>query len=176
MLLYTAPEPVEGILRSEGRCSIFLAGSIEMGKAEEWQDRAIKELSSMPVAVFNPRRKDWDSSWEQRIDNPQFFEQVSWELSQLERCDIAFFYFQPGTMSPVTLMELGYVLGRDDYREVIVVCPEGFWRKGNVDIISTRIENGRIHGNGYTIVRQCASLDEGFETLVRVASSYCIGP
>ena len=36
-------------------------------------------------------------------------------------------------------MELGYVV-RDacSYQEVIVCCPEGFWRKGNVDIICER--------------------------------------
>lgn len=40
-------------------------------------------------------------------------------------------------------MELGYVLGMD-WRtgpKTIICCPEGFWRKGNVDIISLRNNN-----------------------------------
>jgi len=45
-------------------------------------------------------------------------------------------YFEPGTQSPITLMELGYVAGRCS--NVIVCCPEGFWRRGNVQIMCER--------------------------------------
>ncbi len=119
----------------EGRYSLFLAGSIEMGTAEHWRERVVSRLAHLPLLVFNPRRDDWDSSWEQRIDNPQFYEQVTWELEHLERADRVLIYFSPGTKSPVSLMELGLVArsGRVD-----VVCPEGFWRKGNVDIVCQR--------------------------------------
>lgn len=41
---------------------IFLAGSIEMGKAENWQKRIVDELSDKGYTFFNPRRDDWDSS------------------------------------------------------------------------------------------------------------------
>ena len=56
--------------------SIFLAGSIEMGIAESWQEKVVQELKNEPVIILNPRRDDWDSSWEQKIDNLQFREQV----------------------------------------------------------------------------------------------------
>lgn len=117
---------------------IFLAGSIEMGKAEDWQTRAEHalldpELGS--IAIFNPRRDDWDSSWAQTIDNPQFVEQVTWELDSLEQADIIMVYFDPATMSPITLMELGL---HADKGKLVVCCPEGFWRKGNVDVICKR--------------------------------------
>ena len=118
------------------RPSIFLAGSIEMGLAEDWQVRIEKELEQYDVTVFNPRRDDWDSSWTQEQSNPQFNAQVNWEMNRLEECDIMFMYFSPQTKSPISLLELGaYCNG---HREVVVCCPDGFWRKGNVDIFCTR--------------------------------------
>jgi hypothetical protein len=41
-------------------------------------------------------------------------------------------YFDPNTQSPISLLELG-LHARDG--KLIVLCPEGFWRKGNVDIV-----------------------------------------
>jgi hypothetical protein len=117
--------------------SIFLAGSIEMGKAEDWQKTLTSELKSLGkgLTVFNPRRDDWDSSWEQKQSNVQFNRQVSWELNKLEECDVIFMYFSPETQSPISLLELGKFAGK---KEMIVCCPEGFWRKGNVEILCTR--------------------------------------
>lgn len=118
--------------------SIFLGGSIEMGKAEDWQTKLtndLKELNAGKVAIFNPRRDDWDSSWKQEIGNKQFNEQVTWELDHLDKADIVVLYFDPKTKSPITLMELG--LHAKD-KNVVVCCPEGFFRKGNVDIVCKR--------------------------------------
>ena len=42
-------------------------------------------------------------------------------------------YFSPGTKSPISLLELGLIVNSDTL--VIVYCPDGFWRKGNVDIV-----------------------------------------
>lgn len=120
---------------------LFLAGSIEMGKAEPWQDRLVRDLASYDVILMNPRRDDWDSSWEQKMSNPQFFEQVMWEQDWIENADLPVFYFDPATMSPITLMELGHVAGHGD-QGFIVCCPEGFWRKGNVDIEVARSRGG----------------------------------
>ncbi|MEM7798371.1 MAG: nucleoside 2-deoxyribosyltransferase domain-containing protein, partial [Chloroflexota bacterium] len=36
--------------------SIFLAGSIEMDKAEDWQSRLTASLSDLDLVIFNPRR------------------------------------------------------------------------------------------------------------------------
>ena len=100
--------------------TVFLAGSIEMGVAEHWQDRIVRD------------RDDWDSSWKQTIDDPQFNEQVTWELEHLERADLIVMYFDPSTKSPITLLELGLFAQE---AAMIVCCPDGFWRKGNVDIV-----------------------------------------
>ncbi|MDD9900174.1 MAG: nucleoside 2-deoxyribosyltransferase domain-containing protein [Alphaproteobacteria bacterium] len=116
---------------------IFLAGSIEMGKAEDWQKRVSDALSNTDALLLNPRRDDWDSSWVQSIDNEQFRTQVEWELAALERADTIVFYFQPGTQSPITLLEFGHHSAASP-EKMIVCCPDGFWRKGNIDVTSAR--------------------------------------
>jgi hypothetical protein len=147
MHLYTAPQEVPFGLSE--RSAVFLAGSIEQGSATDWQTSAFNAIADLEVAVFNPRRKSWDPSWEQSIDNPEFAEQVNWELDNLNRATIRFFYFEPDTKSPITLMELGYVLGGNDadLYPVIVVCPDGFWRKGNVEIMCARAEHVSLVDN-----------------------------
>jgi hypothetical protein len=115
--------------------SVFLAGSIEMGKAEDWQSVVKKELGKFEVTIFNPRRDDWDSSWEQKESNDQFNYQVNWELNKLNEASIIFMYLAPGTQSPISLLELG-AFAKD--QKMIVCCPPGFWRKGNVDIFCNR--------------------------------------
>lgn len=120
---------------------IFLAGSIEMGKAEEWQMQIANFIEAIDpsIIVANPRRTAWDANWEQSIDNPVFKQQVDWELDHLERADLAVFYLQPGTQSPITLLELGKHLERKNATtSTLVCCPPGFWRRGNVEIVMDR--------------------------------------
>jgi hypothetical protein len=129
--IYRAPE----YYSNDGRLKIFLAGSIEMGVAENWQEKIEIALSEMNVVILNPRRLNWDSSWEQTIENPKFKEQVEWELKGLEDSDIIIIYFDPNTKSPITLLELGI---HHNSNKLIVCCPEGFWRKGNVDVVCNK--------------------------------------
>ena len=117
--------------------SVFLAGSIEMGVAEDWQAKVSAALSVMDVLVLNPRRANWDSSWAQTIDNPPFREQVEWELAALDAADVVLMYFDPATKSPITLLELG-IHAAANPEKLAVCCPQGFWRKGNVDIVCNR--------------------------------------
>lgn len=128
---------------------VFLAGSIEMGTAENWQTLACQRLATGTGTLLNPRRDDWDASWEQKESNPQFHEQVTWELSALEGSDLALMYFAPGTKSPITLLELGLFARSNPKPRLVVCCPDGFWRKGNVDIVCSRYGVDRV-----------ASLDE----------------
>ena len=127
-----APNQIKWKVREE---LIFLAGSIEMGKAENWQEKIIKLLPKDPIVILNPRRDDWNSSWEQSIDNPLFSAQVNWELDAMEKAHIILMHFDPKTKSPITLLELGLFA---DSGKLIVHCPEGYWRKGNVDIVCQR--------------------------------------
>jgi len=117
--------------------TIFLAGSIEMGKAENWQDKVSSAFSKSDVVIFNPRRDDWDSSWTQELKNDQFRDQVIWELDAMEQARLIMMYFDPNTKSPITLLELGLWTGMNR-NKLIVCCPNGFWRKGNVDVVCKR--------------------------------------
>jgi hypothetical protein len=123
--------PNEVVLDTE-YVNVFLAGSIEMGVAEHWQKKVIDALSDKPIRFLNPRRDDWDSSWSQDINNDQFVEQVVWELTSLEMAQIVIMYFDPNTKSPISLLELGL---HAKEQKLVVLCPEGFWRKGNVDVV-----------------------------------------
>lgn len=113
-----------------------------MDNAEEWQERAIelferfipKKLNSK-YQILNPRRDEWDNDIEQTFEDPAFSQQVNWEEKGLERADMILFYFDPDTTSAITLLELGsHIYG------AVVVCPEGYYRKGNVDIFCERRE------------------------------------
>lgn len=141
--------------------TVFLAGSIEMGVAEPWQDRLTYLLQNMHnLTLFNPRRDAWDSSWEQVKQNPQFSEQVNWELDKLLNvADVAVFYFDPATRSPVTMLELGLAIGKQNEtgQHIIVCCPNGFWRKGNIDIVCENHE-----------VQQVETIDELADEIVQL--------
>ena len=117
------------------RVRIFLAGSIDMGKSEDWQARVAKELNDQQVVLLNPRRLDWNPAWRAEADEPEFRRQVEWELNALEQADIIVMYLVPGSQSPISLLELG-LYARSG--KLLIACPEGFWRKGNVDITAER--------------------------------------
>jgi pyruvate/2-oxoglutarate dehydrogenase complex dihydrolipoamide acyltransferase (E2) component len=128
----TPPAPLPALLAAP---SVFLAGSIEMGRAEPWQDELIQRWKERDVLLLNPRRAAWDASWVQSIENPEFRAQVEWELEAQERADLVLMYFAPQTQSPITLLELG-LFARS--QKLLVACPAGFWRRGNIEVVCAR--------------------------------------
>ena len=141
---------------------VFLAGSIEMGLADDWQLKLSEMLKEVPnLILYNPRRDEWDSSWEQSIKHEKFYEQVNWELDHLLNSNLAVFYFDPSTRSPITLMELG--LAAAEGVTCLVLCPEGFWRKGNVDIVCHRYSNN---------VQQFESFEEIVSEIIKYVISH----
>lgn len=127
----TSPAP----LVLDARPSVFLAGSIEMGVAEDWQAELTHALDDLDVTILNPRREAWDSTWRQSIDEPRFREQVEWELEALERSTVIALYLAPATKAPISLLELG-LFARSG--KVLACCPDGYWRKGNVEVVCAR--------------------------------------
>ena len=116
---------------------LFLAGSIEMGAARNWQENIICDLHmERDLTILNPRRLNWNKDWTQSIDNPEFNQQVNWELDGIKRAGRVVFYFDVNTTSPITLMELGYAAGLR--KQSIIYCPKGFWRRGNVEVMVDR--------------------------------------
>ena len=138
MKVFKAPHSYEG----EARPFLFLAGSIEMGAAENWQTRVEQELASVSGTILNPRRDDWDSSWVQHPISPQFRQQVEWELDALDAADCILMYFDSKTKSPISLLELGLYAHRN---KLVVCCPEDFWRYGNVAIVCERYKIPLYH-------------------------------
>lgn len=128
------PIPTDAGLRR-----VFLAGSIDGGVAPDWQRMLAMALLDVPqLLILDPRRDEWDPSW---IGNPEFREQVEWELDGLDAADVIAYYFAPGTKAPITMFELGlHVRGC----KPIVCCPEGFWRKGNIDVVCERYGLERV--------------------------------
>ena len=58
-------------------------------------------------------------------------------MDSLEDAQFIMMYFDPATKSPISLLELG-VHACCNPEKLIVLCPDGFWRKGNVDIVCER--------------------------------------
>lgn len=129
-----SPNPIS-FKKDDNSIKIFLAGSIEMGKAVDWQSNTesyLKSYSMTNYTLFNPRRKEWDESWLQDYMNPNFYQQVSWEMNGLDKCDFIMMYFDPLTQSPITLLELGLYASS---KKIVVCCADGFWRRGNVQMV-----------------------------------------
>ncbi|KAL4892752.1 hypothetical protein BDV59DRAFT_202493 [Aspergillus ambiguus] len=112
--------------------SIFLAGTVSKVDPSDWRDTLCASLVDVPVTIYNPSRADWDSSWREDIHFAPYREQVEWELDKQDQADIVIIYFHPATQASISLLELGLcarVPGK-----AIIVCPEGYWKRGNVEI------------------------------------------
>ena len=129
---------------------VFLAGSIEQGRARNWQYDVYSAFEEVPGMLLNPRRPKWTP-----LDQEKLKEQIEWELDGLERADVVFFYFDPDTKSPVSMLELGLYV-KDHSKRLVVCCPEGFWRRENVEITCRRYQR-----------RLCSTFEEGMAALGR---------
>jgi hypothetical protein len=112
------------------RTSIILYGGIQPEPA--WQTSLATSLSDLPIDILDPRHDDWDSTWKEDISFPKFKEQVEWEIDHAKIADVIVFYFPPGALTPVALLELGLHARTG---KAIVCCPEGFYKRGNVQIV-----------------------------------------
>lgn len=135
--VFHAPE----FINSLPDLSIFIAGTIDNGASEDWQEECIGYIKSMyeetdlVVHIYNPRRIKWDEKLRNSIEDPVFYQQVNWEINALERADRIIMNFLPGSKSPITLLELGLFA---DTGKLVVSCPEEFWRSGNVEVVCDR--------------------------------------
>lgn len=133
-MIQRPPENINRNVRSTLKPYLFLGGSIEMGTADDWQEITGKDLEPL-YNILNPRRKDWDSSWSQEFTNPNFYQQVNWELNALNKSDKILIHFDSKTKSPISLLELGLYASSE---KLIVSCEDGFWRKGNIEIVCNK--------------------------------------
>ncbi|CAJ2505705.1 Uu.00g130990.m01.CDS01 [Anthostomella pinea] len=117
--------------------SIFLAGTTAKTKPDDrdWREVLSESLADTPVTILNPYRGDWDSTWREDIAFAPYREQVEWELDMQEAADIIVVFFHPDTQAPISLLELG-LSARSG--KCIVSCPEGYLKRGNVQIVCQR--------------------------------------
>lgn len=139
---FIAPEPITS---NQYLPHLFLGGSIDNGKASKWQDFALRHIRSSndsdQIIVLNPRRLNWNPHVVQEAADPVLQEQVTWELDAMERSDVILLWLEAGSMSPITLLELGLAAGQNHaglLNKALVGCQPGFWRRGNVEIVCKR--------------------------------------
>lgn len=125
---YTAPS-VDNTEENKGR-RIFLAGTIDMGNSEDWQEEVIKLfngplLKEMEFTIYNPRRIEGFKNEDQE-------EQIQWELDHLDKADTILMNLLPSSKSPISLLEFGLYAKSG---KLVVVCPKEFYRYSNVRII-----------------------------------------
>lgn len=116
--------------------SVFLAGTTSKVDTTDWREALSNSLSDAPVTIYNPYRADWDSSWREDINFALYREQVEWELEKQDQADIVVIYFHPATQAPVSLLEFGLCARFPG--KAIVLCPEGYWKRGNVQIVCNK--------------------------------------
>lgn len=113
--------------------SVFLAGTTSRVDATDWRETLSSLLSETPITIYNPYRADWDSTWREDINFAPYRTQVEWELSKQEKADMVVVYFHPETQAPISLLELGLCARTPG--KAVVFCPEGYWKRGNVQIV-----------------------------------------
>lgn len=145
-----APSPRYG---NSDNVRVFLAGSIDMGAATDWQSKLIAHAGCSfdendNITFYNPRRTGGFSG-EQTLEDDDFAAQVNWEIDRIDRANIVVFYITAESWAPITLWELGYFLGKQEALKDIADCnqrqrivigvEQGFWRRGNIEVMCDRL-------------------------------------
>lgn len=114
---------------------MFLAGAIDQDRAERWQDVVIDDCRDLPGTILNPRRANWDPTWNQSLDNPHFAGQVAWELDGLEQADLIICWLPATAQARISLMEIGL---HARHGRLLIGCAVGFHSRGNVLAVGQR--------------------------------------
>ena len=142
MQIVEAPNSLESFFNSKA-IKLYITGSISLDKSENWIMVFIEGLKKYflkdkNLFIFHPIRKDWNPEWGENEYDSEFRKQFVWELEAQGLADIVVMHFEHDALAPITLMEFGLNVGKDS--RLIVHCPKGFWKKGNIDIICIRNE------------------------------------
>lgn len=108
--------------------AVFLSGPLGKWRAE------LIDLVRNDVEILNPVRPDWDSTWRSDTSDDRFVKQSQWEVDHICQSDVVIVYLPAGAQAPITMIELGLRLGVRP-RDTIVVCEDGFFKKGYVDVL-----------------------------------------
>jgi len=113
----------------EGK-SIFLAGTIDNGNSENWQEEIINLYKNDEVTFFNPRRKYWNPLMNSELKDELEY-QIKWEQEHLDKADLIIMCLLDNSKSPISLLELGLYA---QSKKIIVFCNDLFYRYQNVKL------------------------------------------
>lgn len=136
------------------RTKIFLAGTIDNGDSENWQEEVIKNFEFNPnIKFYNPRRKEWLPN----AGEDELTYQILWEQEYLDKADLIIMAIADGSKSPISLLELG-LYAKD--QKMVVFCNDCFYRymnvkltceKYNIPLMENSVENITNFINGLFI-------------------------
>lgn len=134
------------VLDNDKYFKIFLAGTIDNGKSEDWQKEIYNELfirlepltitygenyvtpsGKYDIIIYNPRRKVCNEDASQEYVEKQ----IKWEQDKLEKADLIIMVFQDNSKSPISLLELGLY---GPQGKLICFCTKNFYRYTNVKL------------------------------------------
>ncbi|KAF2270342.1 hypothetical protein CC78DRAFT_451341, partial [Lojkania enalia] len=103
-------------------------------------------LSDLSITIFDQRSSDWHQT--QRLGNSHTSSKkyLSWKLACLEEADVIALYLQPVLISSSDMLELRIYSSSG---KLVVCCPEGLWRRGDVEIVCQDFasgDNGKAEG------------------------------
>lgn len=101
----------------EKQC-IFLAGSMDFNRPDNWRKQTIHKLSN--YNFFDPTNKNHDS-----LNEIQMKKHIEWELDALLMADKIILNFLPNSLSPISLVELGLYMSS---QKLTVICPKEFYK------------------------------------------------
>lgn len=138
MKVYTPKDKTDFNYKTD-EYNLFLAGTIDDGKSEDWQSKTIEQCKNHQYAdklvIFNPRNPDWDHTIQQTDSDPNFRKQVDWEQDCLEYADIIFMYIAGNSTSIISMMELGQYCKS---RKLIISAEPNYFRRGNIEVLARR--------------------------------------
>lgn len=130
--------PLDPLSPSLGKFSVFLAGSIGNELSVNWRFALQEKISDLDIYIFNPILENRLAIGMRGLS--------TWEMDGITIADVVVFNFLPGTLSQISLFELGLCSGTRTFmgprgpENVIVLCPEEFSQKERVDIVCERFK------------------------------------
>lgn len=114
---------------------LFLAGGVS---CYDWQSIIMEKLFDdsesknhdylCNVIVFNPRRQKFSKDIKEEIEK-----QSIWRYNKLKESDIIAFWFSKGSLSPVSLYELGK-WGNSTNKSIIIGIEEEYEKRNDIEI------------------------------------------
>ena len=126
-IIIEAPNEIYS-LENKKNIKLFLAGSIS--DCPDWQSQVIDKLKDIEdLTIFNPRRKNFPMG-----DPKEAEKQIVWEYEHLKATDIISFWFDKGSLGPITLYELGRHVNSNKKQMTCIGIDPDYKRKQDVEI------------------------------------------